>query len=89
MMFQFGLKHREAEDGACRKSRETAIWGSSDLPSVRFPSSRRTSPRTLSSARHFRSLHAGAGGARNLAISPRISTNNFLGTATSAIWKVT
>ena len=34
-------------------------------------------------------VHAGAGGARNLAISPRISTNNFLGTATSAIWKVT
>src|SRR5665213_147536 len=41
-------------------------------------------PCTFPSARH-----AGAGGACNLAISPRISTNNFLGTATSAIWKMT
>jgi hypothetical protein len=33
--------------------------------------------------------HAGAGGARNRAISDRISPNIWRGTATSAIWKVT
>ena len=34
-------------------------------------------------------VHAGAGGARNRAISDRISWNICRGTATSAIWKVT
>jgi len=33
--------------------------------------------------------HAGAGGARNRAISDRISANICRGTATSASWKVT
>jgi hypothetical protein len=36
-----------------------------------------------------RASHAGAGGARNRAISDRISWNICRGTATSAIWKVT
>jgi len=36
-----------------------------------------------------RGPHAGAGGARNRAISDRISWNICRGTATSATWKVT
>ena len=88
-MFQFGLTHKEVRGRRLPQEPRNRDLGIIRPPERAFPIIETHLSPYLSSARHFRTLHAGAGGARNLAISPRISTNNFLGTATSAIWKVT
>ncbi len=53
-----------------------------------FPSSRRTSP-VVSTSPWISSAYAGAGLRRRSSIRLRIFRNKFLGTATSANWKVT
>lgn len=49
--------------------------------------SRRALPMLINLAPAAR--HVGAGSGRSCSISPRISANSVLGTATSASWKVT
>ena len=54
-------------------------------------SSRRTSPLVFDRMQNNQALHVdtAARGGRSSAISRRMSANNCLGTATSAIWNVT